>query len=59
MYGQILISLSDPGQTSPPLAGDGFVHVRVLVFSPFKQYWEEHADHADHPDQLPFTAPRK
>ena len=51
------MSLAIPGQRSPPLAGDGLVQVRVLVFSPLRQYCEEQEDQPDHADQLPFTAP--
>ena len=51
------MSLATPGQRSPPLAGDGLVQVRVLAFSPLRQYCEEQEDQPDHADQLPFTAP--
>ena len=43
-----------PVQLAPPLAGAGFVHVRVLLWTPAPQVAPgTHAPHADQSDQLP------
>ena len=51
---QVRVTVVDPGQGLPPLAGLGLLHCLVLVCLPLPHV-PEHDDHAPHLFQRPFT----
>jgi len=58
ILGQASDSSAAPGQSSPPLLGEGLEHVLTRLRKPFKHSeLSEQMDHCFQPDQLPFTAP--